>query len=372
MCVPLPCGPSKAGCLKTSDGDLLPFNTEGLANAGGTSETLFLAGDVRANEQIGLTAMHTLWVREHNRIANELAQQDPRASDEQLYQRARAIVIAQMQAITFNEFLPALLGEDAVPDYRGYDRRVDPSIANEFSTAAYRFGHSMLSPELQRLNNDGTTAAEGNISLRDAFFSPDEISNNGIDSLLVGLANQQAQEIDSQIIDDVRNFLFGPPGSGGFDLASLNIQRGRDHGLADYNQIREDYGLDPVTSFADITSDVDAQLALQQAYGDVDSIDAWVGGLAEDHLPGSSMGELITAVLVDQFTRLRDGDRFWYQETFRGRELRMDRQHDLMADVIERNTDITGLQDNVFFVPGPTLATPDYGDHAGPWRRRRW
>ena len=163
----------EGGQLKTSEGDLLPFNEDGLPNAGGTSADLFLAGDVRANEQVGLTAMHTLWVREHNRIAEQLASEQPKASDEQLYQRARAIVIAEMQAITYNEFLPALLGEDAISEYRGYDHRVNPGITNVFSTAAYRFGHSMLSSELLRLDNDGTIADEGNLALQDAFFRPD-------------------------------------------------------------------------------------------------------------------------------------------------------------------------------------------------------
>ena len=115
-----------------------------------------------------------------------------------------------------------------------------------FSTAIYRFGHSMLTPELLRLDNDGNVIEAGNLSLRDAFFAPDEIVSNGIDSLLLGGASQLAQEIDTQVVDDVRNFLFGPPGAGGFDLASLNIQRGRDHGLPDYNQARVDMGLEPV------------------------------------------------------------------------------------------------------------------------------
>ena len=306
----------EGGQLETSDGDLLPFNEDGLPNAGGTSADLFLAGDVRANEQVGLTAMHTLWVREHNRIAEQLASEHPRASDEQLYQRARAIVIAEMQAITYNEFLPALLGDDAISQYRGYDDRVNAGITNEFSTAAYRFGHSMLSPDLLRLDNDGTVADEGNLALQDAFFRPTEIVDNGIDSLILGQASQLAQEIDTMVVDDVRNFLFGPPGSGGFDLASLNIQRGRDHGLADYNQVRVELGLDPVDSFDDISTDKAVQAALAAAYDTVDDIDLWVGGLAEDHVPGASVGELVQTILVDQFTRLRDGDRFWYQRIF--------------------------------------------------------
>jgi hypothetical protein len=146
----------------------------------------------------------------------------------------------------------------------------------------------------------------------------------------------------------VRNFLFGPPGAGGLDLASLNIARGRDHGLADYNSMRAAYGLPRVSDFSEITSDADTQAKLESLYGSVDNIDAWVGGLAEDHVPGGSVGPLLRSIIGDQFTRLRDGDRFWYQNTFRGDELkRID--HTTLAQVIERNTDLTGLQRDVFF-----------------------
>ncbi|MCA9111080.1 MAG: peroxidase [Planctomycetaceae bacterium] len=340
----------EGGLLKTSEGNLLPFNEAGLANAGGTSDALFLAGDVRANENVALSSMHTIWVREHNRIATELAAQDPTLTDEQLYQQARAIVTGEIQSITYNEYLPALLGFDALSEYQGYDPSVDPSISNIFSTAAYRFGHSLLSPELQRLNSDGSVAAEGNLALQDAFFRPDQLVNNGVDSLLQGAATQIAQELDNQVVDDVRNFLFGPPGAGGFDLASLNIQRGRDHGLPDYNQARIDLGLAPVQSFSDITSDPDLAAKLEQLYGDVNNIDVWVGGLAEDHLPGSSMGELFQTVLVDQFERLRDGDRFYYENVFTGSQLQ-EIDNTTLADVIQRNSNVTGLQDNVFFAP---------------------
>ncbi len=145
----------------------------------------------------------------------------------------------------------------------------------------------------------------------------------------------------------MRNFLFGPPGAGGFDLASLNIQRGRDHGLPDYNQARIDLGLAPVTSFADITSDLELQAALEATYGNVDDIDAWVGGLAEDHLPGASVGELVYTVLTDQFTRMRDGDRFWYQNVYSGEAL--DKLESIsLSDVIMRNTGIEHIRDNVF------------------------
>ncbi|QDU09920.1 peroxidase family protein [Gimesia aquarii] len=330
----------EGGLLATSDGDLLPYGENGF----------FLAGDIRANENVALTAMHTIWVREHNRIATELATENPDLTDEELYQQARQIVAAQLQAITFNEFLPALFGTGAVSEYDGYDSTVDPSIANEFSNAAYRFGHSMLSSELLRLDENGNVADEGNIALLDAFFNPSELEDHGIDSLLRGVSVNLAQELDNEVVDDVRNFLFGPPGAGGFDLASLNIQRGRDHGLSDYNSTRVALGLEAVENFSDISSDPEVAAKLEALYGTVDNIDLWVGGLAEDHLPGSSMGETFTAIIIDQFERLRDGDRFWYENVFSGDALK-EINGTTLADVIERNSDISGLQENVFFAP---------------------
>ena len=347
------------GRLKVSAGDLLPFNTEGLANAGGDSADLFLAGDVRANEQVGLTAMHTLFVREHNRLADDIAEDNPGLSGDEIYERARAIVGAQMQVITYEEFLPALLGPRALPRYRGYDPEMDASIANSFSTAAYRFGHSALSEQLLRLNADGDEVAAGHLELRDAFFNPTRITGEGgIDPILRGLAAQICQRVDPFVIDEVRNFLFGPPGAGGFDLASLNIQRGRDHGLPSYNDMRDALGLPRVTSVAEISSDTDIQDRLLDTYGGVDDIDLWVGGLAEDAMNGGQLGETFALIVTRQFTALRDGDRFWYERVFSGRELERLTETRL-SDIIRRNTGIgRELQRDVFHLPPTGDGTP--------------
>jgi hypothetical protein len=329
-----------SGRLKTSTGGLLPFNTAGLPNAGGSGANLFLAGDVRANEQVGLTVMHTLFVREHNRLAEQIAANNPGLSGDQVYERARRLVGAMMQAITYREYLPALLGQRALPAYAGYKRNVDAGIANLFATASYRYGHSALSPTLLRLDADGSPIAAGNLALRDAFFSPGAITAvGGLEPYLRGLAAQACQDVDLYAIDDVRNFLFGDPGRGGFDLVALNIQRGRDHGLPGYNAVRKALGLSPKSSFADISSDPKIQARLASAYALVDDVDLWVGGLAEDHLPGAMVGELIYTVLVRQFTALRDGDRFWYQRTLSRSEQRLV-NNSRLVDIIRRNTDI--------------------------------
>jgi len=340
------------GRLKTSAGNRLPFNTFGLENfhPDGTDPALFyISGDVRANEQLSLTGMHTLFMREHNRLADMIHALAPSLSDEEIYQAARRIVGAELQSITYNEFLPVLLGRRALSPYRGYDPSVNPGISSLFSTASYRFGHSGLSPNLQRLDSSLRPIPIGPLPLRNAFFNPAELDRQGgIEPILRGLAHQRMQEIDPYIVDDVRNFLFGPPGSGGFDLPSLNLQRGRDHGLPDYNTARENMGLARKGSFEAISSDPGIRARLASVYAGVDQIDPWVGGLAEDHVPGALVGELVFTVLKDQFERLRDGDRFWYERAFpRPMVIWLERQS--LADVIRRNTTIgPEIPDDVF------------------------
>lgn len=329
---------------------MLPKNTAGLPNAGGTSDTLYLAGDVRANEQTALTAMHTLWVREHNRIAGRLRVKNPGLGSNEIYQQARSKVGALIQAITYREFLPALLGPDAIAPYRGWDTSADGSIAQEFSTAAYRFGHSMVSPQILRLKRNGRPVRQGHLSLRDAFFNPNSLTETGLEPIFRGLAAQRARAIDNMVIDELRNFLFGPPGAGGFDLVALNIQRGRDHGLASYYEARIISGLKPPRSFADITNNVQVAARLEELYGQVKKVDLWVGGLAEDHVDGSQLGALFHAMIKDQFERVRDCDRFWYERVYRGAELREIRNTTL-AEVIRRNTRVGNeLPDDVFRV----------------------
>ena len=349
------------GQLRSSAGGMLPYNTGGLANANDShllpDSELFLAGDVRANENPDLIALQTLFMREHNRLAAAAQARNPGWTDEMLYQSARRVVIGELQAITFNEFLPALLGRQAIPAYSGYRSGLDPSITNEFATAAFRFGHSLLDSEIGRLNNDGTEVPAGGMSLMESFFNAAvfdvTLANHegDIDPFHKAIASGNSQEVDLKVIDDVRDFLFGAPGQGGFDLAALNIQRGRDHGLADYNSTRAAYGLPKVTTFGQITPDVAVQQQLRALYGSVDAIDLWVGGLAERHASGSSVGPLFQRIITDQFMRLRDGDRGWFERTFAGNDLGQLRGTHL-ADVIKRNTSLTNLQSNVFVWTG--------------------
>jgi hypothetical protein len=330
-------GRKGTGELATSDGGMMPFNRKRLPNAPSNDPSFFLAGDFRANEQVALAAIHTVFVREHNHWAAVVREAEPDLPGRKVYELARAIVGAEMQAITYREFLPLLLGPAPLAPYEGYDPTVDASIANEFTTAAFRVGHTLLPTALLRVGRDLEPLEEGPLALRDAFFKPEAIAGQGLDAVLRGLKAQPAQEIDVQIIDDVRNFLFGPPGAGGFDLTALNIQRGREHGLPTLNGTRAGYGLPPYASFAEVTPDPAAQAALSEVYASVDEIDLWVGGLVEPHHRGGMVGETFYTIMRDQFERLRDGDRFWYESYLPPDWVRLVNKQTL-SRVLRRNT----------------------------------
>ncbi|WP_425410429.1 peroxidase family protein [Hyphococcus sp.] len=345
------------GRLKTSAGELLPFNPDELPNANEgpiPPADLFLAGDVRSNEQVGLTVMHTLFVREHNRWADQIRKTRPWLSGDDVYHAARRMVIAEIQIITYEEFLPALIGRRALPRYRGY-KEGNPGLMTEFSGAAWRLGHTLINPQIMRVDRNGDEIAAGHLPLRNAFFNAPLLltERNDIDPVLRGLAAQKSQAFDHMIVDDLRNFLFGPPGAGGFDLAALNIQRGRDRGLPSYNDMRESLGLGRVSDFDEITSDPAVQQKLYEAYGDVDDIDLWVGGISEDPMErdGSQLGPLLREICILQFTMLRDYDRFWYERDLAISELVKVRNVRL-ADIILANTDIKRreIPKNVFYV----------------------
>ena len=343
-------------------GGKLKMTENGLLHRDGDG---FLTGDVRAAENVALTSMHTLFTREHNRLVEELAERDPMLTDDELFEAARARVEALVQTITFKEFLPILLGEDAFGAYQGYDAGVNPSIAIEFSTAVYRLGHTLLSSNLQRVTESGTQLDP--LALRDAFFQPHLVSQKSmIENVLRGAATQTSEAIDTKVVEDVRSFLFGPPGAGGLDLAALNIQRGRDMGVASYNDLREALGLPRAETFSDITSDAALAAKLKAAYGDTALVDAWIGGLAEDPHGDGLLGETFTIVMIDQFTRLRDGDPYWSE----GREgIPQDEIADLwdtsLSDVIVRNTDVGLLQKDVFAAMDRTIGSKGDDDLFG-------
>ena len=153
----------------------------------------FISGDSRANEQINLAVMHTIWMREHNRIASDLRKLNPSWDDEKLYQEARRINVAQYQHIVYKEWLPLVLGHDFMDKFglwplsKGYSDAYmdtfDPRITNEFAAAAFRFGHSLIPDVFKRVPQSGTVGGQQGrtaaLSMKDVFFKPDALRTNG-------------------------------------------------------------------------------------------------------------------------------------------------------------------------------------------------
>jgi len=352
----------QGGKLKVSPGNLLPWNTETgdqndnidfeapfMADDTRSLTKYFVAGDVRANENPLLLAFHTVFLREHNRLCDELSVAHPSWDDERLYQRARKIVGGYIQQIAFEEWLPAM-GVKLTP-YSGYKPSVNPSITNEFAGAAFRLGHTLINSNLLRMNNDGTDLPGGSISLRDAFFNPYVvILSGGIDPFFKGMATQVQQEMDCKVVDDVRNFLFGAPGQGGLDLAAININRGRERGLPSFNQIRTDLGLPPINSFLTLTQDPEIADIMTDVYGSIDNLDPWVGMVSERHVSSDALlGEVMMTILEEQFEALRDGDRYYYENDDELTDIQKEAIANIkLRDIIMRNTSIDLMQDEVF------------------------
>ena len=359
------------GKLKVSAGNLLPWNTlDGeydsdldpdaphMDDAVGMASRLFVAGDVRANEQPLLASMHTLFVREHNRLCDEFKAAHPDWTDEQLYQHARRWVAGLLQSVTYNQFLPAM-GVHPTP-YAGYDPTVDPGVFNVFSAAAFRLGHTLLNSNIQRMEIDGTDM--GSMTLLQVFFQPDVIEQSGgIECFFKGMGVQTQQAMDGKMVDDVRNFLFGPPPAGGLDLAAININRGRERGLPSFNEVRQAFGLAPLADFSELTDDATLLPKLEFLYGSPDALDPWVGMVCEKPMDQALFGTTIMEIMMQQFDALRTGDRFYYlNDPGLNNDEAQEIHETMLVDIIRRNTDIPVMQDDVFeMMPHSMLCTTD-------------
>ncbi|KAK4036631.1 chorion peroxidase [Daphnia magna] len=349
----------------------LPQNPQARGCVGRTAGfACFVAGDSRANQIMGLTALHILFLRQHNFLATALAAINPRWNDEVLYLEARRIVGALVQHITYNEFLPSLLGRLTMDTYGltpqttgyspSYDENVNPSITNEFAAAAFRMGHSLIQGAMNLVAEDGTVRVE---LMRHWFDNPHLLRQAGqMDAVLRGLIDQWPQNMDEWVSEDVTNHLFQSARRDfGFDLVSLNLWRGRDHGLPGYNTYRQVCGLPPVTSFQELLTIMDRAVVdrLAAVYRSVDDIDLYAGGLVESHLPGSMLGPVFSCIIADQFARLKEGDRFFYEHgghpnSFTPAQLQEIRRMSLAAIICDNADQIGSIQPLVFRQPSPT------------------
>lgn len=283
----------------------------------------FLAGDSRASEQILLASSHTLFLREHNRLVIELKRLNPQWDGEKLYQEARKILGAFVQITTFRDYLPMVLGDEMqkwIPPYQGYNKSADPRISNVF-TFAFRFGHLEVPSTLSRLDeNYQPWGPESELPLHTLFFNTWRIvKDGGIDPLIRGLLAKNSKLIsqNKMMTRELRNKLFQPTHKiHGFDLAAINIQRCRDHGMPGYNSWRGFCDLPQPQTLKELDAVLkNRRLAekLLDLYGTPDNIDIWVGGVAEPQVERGRVGSLLACLLGKQFQQIRDGDRFWWE-----------------------------------------------------------
>lgn len=323
------------GLLKSSrinGAEFLPFDSrlgEGciLPSAGiRRGMRCFVAGDNRVNELTGLVTTHAIFLREHNRVARILSSLNRDWPDELIYQEARRFVIAEIQHITFNEFLPILLGTVVMKDFNlelsrsqngysfDYDPETDPSIINEFAGAAYRL-HSLVKGAFNFQTEDGKLIQK--FRLREIFNNPASLYREGnYDGCIHSMVNDQSQSVDNHFTEELTNHLFQDTNSSfGMDLVTVNIQRGRDHGLPGYNFFRQACGLVKIKSFEQLDSVMmdGAGRIFSQLYSHVDDIDLFIGGTYEKRLRDAMVGPVFACIIGEQFRRLKVGDRYWYE-----------------------------------------------------------
>uniref|UniRef100_A0AC34GNB9 Peroxidase n=1 Tax=Panagrolaimus sp. ES5 TaxID=591445 RepID=A0AC34GNB9_9BILA len=306
----------RTGFLKMdrfNDMMVLPFD-HGKCLSAQQCTASFVAGDIRANLFLGLSAMHVLFAREHNRIATELQKLNPGWSGDRLFQEARKIVGAEIQGVLYREFLPKILGNsfaDVIGPYKGYDSSVDATISNEFTTAAYRFGHGMLMEHYPRLDENNQEIADGGFNFGDGVFKSNKIIfEGGIDPILRGFWSTAVKR-PHRMTPSITERMFGST-----DLGSLNIMRGREHGIPSYNTIRKLCGIPAVKTFEELKDqilDTNIRQALARNYPSPDEIDLYVGAMVEDPVVGGLVGSTLACVIGDQFKRTRDGDRFYFE-----------------------------------------------------------
>lgn len=315
----------------------------------GNPERLFLLGDPRTNQNPALLSFGILFHRWHNVQAARVQRQHPTWPDEEVFERARRLVIASMQNVIMYEYLPAFLGQ-SIPPYDGYKPDVHPGVSHAFQSAAFRFGHTLIPPGIYR--RDGqchfrpTNSGFPALRLCSTWWdSNDVFADTTVEELLRGMASQIAEREDPVLCSDVREKLFGPMEFSRQDLGALNIMRGRDNGLPDYNTVRRYFHLPEVKTWGDINPTLFAKRPelLKQVsamYNDqLDDVDVYIGGMLESV---DGPGELFAAIIKEQFLRIRDSDRFWFENTESGifteeeiAEIRKVRMWDILVNATE-------------------------------------
>uniref|UniRef100_A0A672UPL0 NAD(P)H oxidase (H2O2-forming) n=1 Tax=Strigops habroptila TaxID=2489341 RepID=A0A672UPL0_STRHB len=358
------------GQLASGPGGRIPRETDGRVHmwkaldpstGQGGPQGIYDLGSAWGNENRFLQAVSIAWFRYHNHLAVALAQGHLTWSDEDLFQHTRKRVIATFQSIVMYEWLPTLLGTQ-VPEYEGYQQHLDPSLSPEFVAAAGQFLATMVPPgvykrdpkcQFQKVPGPGGSFPA--LRLCNSYWSREsprlqQAKEVDVDNLLLGMSSQIAEREDNIVVEDLQDYWYGPLKYSRTDYVASCLQRGRDLGLPTYNQARERFGLEPLQNWSDFAPHLEQQVLEKVAAlyaNNTAGLELLPGGMLE------ADGSLFSAIILDQFVRLRDGDRFWFENAKNGlftveetREIRNTTFHDVLAAVTY--ADPTDLQPHVF------------------------
>uniref|UniRef100_A0AC35U5Q5 Str_synth domain-containing protein n=1 Tax=Rhabditophanes sp. KR3021 TaxID=114890 RepID=A0AC35U5Q5_9BILA len=366
----------KGGLLRFSDlgevnHEALPTRDDDSSCRSRPQYSCFKAGDFRNTHIPGITVLHNVMLREHNRIARTFSAINTNWSDEKLFQETRKVIGAMMQHIVYSDYLPILVGQANMDKYKltvqptgyfkGYDATCEAAISHPFATAAFRFGHSLVRPNYKRLDSFFRNYSS-DIEVKDNFDNAEPQYNlkaGGMDSILAGLLGANAMDFDRFVTNHLRNLLFAQKGQplSGFDLIAINIQRARDHGVAGYNKFRVYCGFKKLTKWEDLNADMD-QLTIQRmrsVYDSVEDIDLFPGLMSEKPIPGALLSPTAACIISEQFGRIKKCDRFWYENDqantkFTEAQLNEIRKTDFSRIFCDNSKILTKVQRNVFLM----------------------
>ena len=356
----------ESGLLRTTSDSLLPVNSDCDPSGLNSSAVCQLeSGDGRVNESPALAVLHTLVVRQHNRLARELARVNPLWDDDTLYHEARRIVVAQLQHVTYREFLPAVLGENLAENlgltpqqagrFTDYDIDSHPATLQAAAASALSFSLAMLPAKFETYTMTGDKAGEMSTTGNGQTMSAGQA-----EELLYGMVSTMSRRVSLHISKDVRRSQGAV-----VDKVAEVLLRGRDHGLPGYASWRQFCGLAPVRNFSDLADIVsNGNMALlSSVYASVEDVDLFSGALAETPLKGAVVGPTLGCIMAHQFALLRKADRFWYENdvppsSFSREQLQEIRKTSLAGIICHNFESIKSMSPKVFHEKDSFLNSP--------------
>lgn len=347
------------GRIKMDIKNVLPINNNGD----------YFSGDDRATQNPFLAIFHSLFTRNHNNIADKLGALNRHWGDEKLFQESRKINIGIYQKIIYEEFLEVFLGKESCEDFENseYDIDVDGSTLNEFSSAAFRIFHSFIPSHFEVRHEDFEVIK---LNFSDMLKKTDLMTN--YESIIRGMLHQNMSLTGYS--NEVLNKMFKNPKNIGLDLLSMDILRGRDHGIPAYHKFRKVCKVKPfnLKVFSDLFPVISQKsiVQLRQTYKAVYDIDLLVGGALENVETTGFFGPTFQCIISEQFHRLKAGDFYFYSHnlTFTKDQLEVVRKY-TFANLICENSNLDFVTENIFITSKERVMCSNFDKiDLSPWQ----